>query len=218
MKTKKFTMIELLVSIAIIAILASILLPALGQAKGMAYRTKCTSNLKQIGMAHFSYASDYDNWFISSDRLAESTMSGGVTVFTAFLSINYLGGSRIKDANARVLGSNVFYCPAEPTHDRYTYGTDFGWNNILFNYAVSTYPRYKLDQVKVGTPVHSDAGTGAVEPTSFPWSSQNMLNLRVAFRHAKQSNFLFIDSSIRTLSKEKVGVLGTKIDPMRATP
>ena len=214
MKIKIFTLIELLITIAIIAILASLLLPALGQAKGMALRTRCISNLKQIGMAHFSYASDYDNWFIPANQLCEPTAFNGTTVFTYFLSINYMGGSGIKDTNAKVLGNNAFYCPAEPTHDRYTWNTDFGWNNILF----TTPAKYKLDRIKVGTPVHSDAGTGAVEPTSFPWGNQNMLNLRVSFRHARHSNFLFIDCSARTLSKENVGVLGTKLDPIRAIP
>ena len=55
-----FTLIEMLVVIAVIAVLAALLFPALGVAKDMARRISCVGNLKQVGVATFTYGSDFN--------------------------------------------------------------------------------------------------------------------------------------------------------------
>ncbi|MHC4883136.1 MAG: type II secretion system protein, partial [Planctomycetota bacterium] len=52
MKTKGFTLIERLVVIAIIALLLSIVMPGLNKAKQAARRVVCSSNMKQLALAH----------------------------------------------------------------------------------------------------------------------------------------------------------------------
>ncbi|MCC7519009.1 MAG: DUF1559 domain-containing protein [Verrucomicrobiae bacterium] len=58
-----FTLIELLVVVAIIAILAALLMPSLKSARESARRSKCMSNLRQIGAATMLYANDNDSSF-----------------------------------------------------------------------------------------------------------------------------------------------------------
>ncbi len=59
MACRKFTLLELLIVIAIIAILAALLLPALSRARAAGRRTACAGNEKQIGLAHVMYQSDF---------------------------------------------------------------------------------------------------------------------------------------------------------------
>jgi prepilin-type N-terminal cleavage/methylation domain-containing protein len=59
-KRSAFTLIELLIVIAIIAILAAILFPVFARAREKARQVTCVSNLKQLGTAQMMYVQDYD--------------------------------------------------------------------------------------------------------------------------------------------------------------
>src|SRR5437899_11819163 len=85
-RTGAFTVLELLLVIAVIAILASLLLPVLGQAKARAKRIQCIEQLHQTGVAFIAFAHDHDGKF----PMSVSTNAGGS--MESVISAYQLGG------------------------------------------------------------------------------------------------------------------------------
>lgn len=71
-----FTLVELLVVLALIAVLASLLLPALGRARGAAGKSACASNQRQAGLAWRLYLDDHGDRF-PDRRDLKTSLPGG---------------------------------------------------------------------------------------------------------------------------------------------
>jgi prepilin-type N-terminal cleavage/methylation domain-containing protein len=81
---RAFTLLELLTTMAIIAILAVLLLPALQQAHSKARRVACGSNLKNVGAAFHAWAHDHNDLF----PMQVSTNQGGTREFAETAGLN----------------------------------------------------------------------------------------------------------------------------------
>jgi prepilin-type N-terminal cleavage/methylation domain-containing protein/prepilin-type processing-associated H-X9-DG protein len=119
-----FTLVELLVVIGIIALLISILLPALGKAREQANKVKCASNLRQAGIGYQLYSIDNKMcipWrFVwasaGAPKFTRATFgpdSGYVTPPDAPGGISLMLAPPSGEGLAYLKSNNVFFCPSD---------------------------------------------------------------------------------------------------------
>jgi len=109
-----FTLVELMVVVGIIAILVSLLLPALNKAREQANSIKCVSNLRQIAMGLFAYTAENNGYIIPAFNLPQQPgvstnyVAGPGVIMDGWPSI--LNRDGFVRAGAQDLNT-VFYCP-----------------------------------------------------------------------------------------------------------
>jgi prepilin-type N-terminal cleavage/methylation domain-containing protein/prepilin-type processing-associated H-X9-DG protein len=107
-----FTLIELLVVIAIVAILAAMVIPVLQTAKEKARRTKCISNIHQIGTAIYEYQANFDGHIPPGDYLYGHDIWNSSSLTGRYQPVNLgyliLAGFIPKPRS----DDHVFYCPS----------------------------------------------------------------------------------------------------------
>lgn len=127
-----FTLIDVLVSLAVIAVLIGLMLPALTAIRETGRKVVCSSNIRQIGLSTAMYADDYRGQLPYSVSYDKSIDGPGFE--PQFLMMARWGGPANRwDGLGLLFGKQycsagqVFYCPSHKSHHRYeTYAA--GWN------------------------------------------------------------------------------------------
>src|SRR6266850_1328763 len=113
MSHKGFTLIEMLVVIAIIAILAALLLPALSSAKGKGKQVACLNDLKQLSLAAQIYTADNDGKLVENLPTGRDTSSwapGNLKLANNATNLNLIKQGKLFPYAGQ---PGVYHCPAD---------------------------------------------------------------------------------------------------------
>lgn len=214
MQTRRaFTLVELLVVAVILAVLAALLLPAVGRSKRAAQRLQCISNLRQLGLAGQMYWDDHQG---QTFRYGGFLTNGGRWYWFGWLE-NGAEGQRafrpeVGALHPYLLGRGVELCPTldyslaefklKATGAAYGYG---------YNLCLSPPPAappiniYKLQSASATVFLADAAQINTFQPPASPenpmleefyYVSTNATERTAHFRHEGMANAVFCDGHV----------------------
>ncbi len=209
-----FTLVELLITIAIIAVLVAFALPTLGRVRASAASTRCMAQIKQVGSAFFAYAADHHGVLPT----AWKNDTGYRENWNYYLA-PYLG---LQEGEEISLSPTALSCPAPSS-----FGLPYSAYCVNYNIVISLEPgtsgipwidtgaRRLTSDIDPGTFILAD-GQGLLINSPIHWkmttdhdgdgvvdSFAGVPFNGVDFRHAGKANFFLRDGSVVALSSRQ---------------
>lgn len=210
-RASAFTLVELLVTIAIIALLAALLLPALANGKNKAHQTECAANLHQWGLAFRMYADDNED---SLPRRGQGVQVLGnisrpedwFNSLPPFFSLQPFQTMVANNTRPVAHTKSLFICPvAEDPGAAYFLPYGMNMNLCPWNLPVATKFAEVARPESVAAMGDAPGQYASTYPSTQPYS--------IVARHASKINLLFLTGGVQSFAGTYAGC--GKGDPSR---
>jgi prepilin-type N-terminal cleavage/methylation domain-containing protein/prepilin-type processing-associated H-X9-DG protein len=206
-----FTLVELLVVVAIVAILAALLLPVLGRAKRTAQQTACLNQLRQLGLAARLYWQDHRD---EAFKYRGEAVDGGDVWWFGWLERGSEGNRRLDATQGKLWpylrANGVRHCPefdfTAPRYKPKASGASWGYGYNLHLSSPVAGPSFVINRVAHPSATVLFADAAQVNGFQAPASPDHPMveefyyvsagERTVHFRHGKKALAVFIDGHV----------------------
>lgn len=226
-RLESFTLIELLIVIAMIAVLAALLLPVLNQAREKAKMISCQGNLHQIGIALQNYLLDYQEYFPSYANKIDTRYHTWVLYLaqyvTSFKSEDEALSECPSPSDPETYGSRrkkfaVFVCPGnlqiaiDLNSGNRAFPTNYCGNSSIMgsNYVSGIIGKpLRLAQIRKTSSTafctdNNNSASGYYSGICNSYYISLGAGLRVGYIHLQQCNVLFVDGRCAALKRQLI--------------
>ncbi len=196
-----FTLIELLIVIAIIAILAAMLLPALGAAREKARTITCVGQLRQWGTAIQMYSNDQNGY---APYQKDNNTSWNVNTELMF---NYLNLKSPQGDRSKAPPPKISRCPSQDTSTFTAYWDISYGENCYFSGPVSATGYTPIKITVAYQPSKTMLLSDWFQRTAYPSGYYTSItNQYLIARHNKSLNISYLDGHTATIKKNAMDI------------
>lgn len=211
MAKARFTLLELLIVIALIMMLAGLLLPALKSAKEQGNRIACANNIKQIYLGCMGYVDSYSDYMPVTDYSQWDNYSNFRLCWLTLIN-TYINGKTYDGGGANT--ARAFYCPAGQSQNleypagraitNYMYSDYLGFYDTTWGYPTySQYGPHRLSKCPKPSAyaILIDGRAASCSKTFYEIATRSNASNYADIRHLKAINVLFADGHV---GKDKI--------------